>query len=327
MRCVLGLVLCTGLMPGQQTIEVAGAPAAGSYFPLEVGNRWVFRDDSRIGTAAYETWRVDRTQDVSGKTYSVFTILFADSVIGESFFRADDQGRIFVLTGSGEQLFLDARPAADPGMLRPGGSGGTYQSALGSFADTLKYTNPMGALEVETGVLGRGVGLLSSAVNMLTGSSGGFVIGRTLVEAAVAGGAIHFTAGAAGLHVGMESLTLDVTGKNVTNCVLPCYFVACGFGVPPDPPGTYKPCARARVGLENWPADASRSVRLRFLAPDRTVLYDQSVTLVAAPGEVTLTTQIPLYSAPNQPDPPGSYQLTAATDDGSAQSAVTVQIK
>src|SRR5215471_19639035 len=136
MRCVLGLVLCTGLMPAQQTIEVAGALAAGSYFPLEVGNRWVFRDDSRIGTAAYETWRVDRTQDVGGKTYSVFTILFADSVIGESFFRA-----------------------ADPGMLRPGGSGGTYQSALGSFADTLKYTDPMGALEVEAGVLGRGVGL------------------------------------------------------------------------------------------------------------------------------------------------------------------------
>jgi hypothetical protein len=181
---------------------------------------------------------------------------------------------------------------------------------------------------VENGLLGRGVGLLTSQGILETGSSGGFFTGRTLVEAAVGGGAIHFTAGAAGLHVGMESLTLDVTGKNVTNCILPCYFVACGFGFPPpDPPGTYKPCARARVALENWPADASRSVRLRFVAPDKTVLYDQPFSLVAAPGEVTLTTQIPLYSAPNQPYPPGSYQLTAATDDGSAQSAVTVQIK
>jgi len=57
------------------------------------------------------------------------------------------------------------------------------------------------------------------------------------------------------------------------------------------------------------------------------VLYDQPFTLVAAPGEVALNTEIPLYSAPNQPYPPGSYQLTAATDDGSAQSAVTVQLK
>jgi hypothetical protein len=57
------------------------------------------------------------------------------------------------------------------------------------------------------------------------------------------------------------------------------------------------------------------------------VLYDQPFTLAAAPGEVTLTTQIPLFSAPNQPYPPGSYQLNAATGDGAAQSAVTVQIK
>jgi hypothetical protein len=307
---------------------VAGALAAGSYFPLEVGNRWVYRVDSRGGTASYETWRVDRTENIDGKQYSVFSILAANGLIGESRFRADDQGRIFILTGAGDELFFDARPAADTGMLRLVGPGGSYTSPLGSFADTLKYGNFLNVFEQETGILGRGVGLFSSTRVMSTGSSGGFTSGRTLVEAVVGGGAIHFTAGAAGLHLGMESLTLDVTGKQVTNCILPCYFAACGFAGPvPDPPGTYKPCARARVGLENWPADASRSVRLRLAAPDHTVLYDQPFTLAAAPGEVTLTTQIPLYSAPNQPYPAGAYQLTAATDDGSAQSAVTVQIK
>jgi hypothetical protein len=169
--------------------------------------------------------------------------------------------------------------------------------------------------------------LLWSSQNLLTGSSGGFTNGRILVEAVVGGGNLRFTADA-GLRVGMESLTLDVTGKQVTNCILPCYFAACGLGGPqPDPPGTYKPCARARVALENWPADASRTVRLRLLAPDGTVLYNQPFDLVSAPGEVAVTTQIPLYSAPNQPYPPGVYQLTAATADGAAQSAVAVEIR
>ena len=81
---------------------------------------------------------------------------------------------------------------------------------------------------------------------MLTGSSGGFTQGRTLVEATVAG--IRFPAPAPALKLGMESLTLDVTGRHVTNCAVPCYFVACGLVPGADPPGTYKPCAQARVG-------------------------------------------------------------------------------
>jgi hypothetical protein len=328
MRAPLCLIVLAVLLPAQSSVQVAGALAAGSYFPLDAGNRWVYRVDSRGGTAGYETWRIDRTEEIGGKQYAVFTIIGSGVVLGESRFRADDQGRVFILTGTGDELFLDARAGAGPGILQPGGPGGTYTNPLGSFADTLKYSNRLDALDLETGILGRGIGLLSSTRVLETGSSGGFTSGRTLVEAVVGGGAIRFTAGAAGLHVGMENLTLDVTGKQVTNCVLPCYFAACGFAGPvPDPPGTYKPCARARVSLENWPADASRAVRLRLLAPDNTVLYDQPFTLVSAPGEVAITTQIPLYSAPNQPYPPGAYQLSAATADGAAQSAVTVVVR
>jgi len=327
MRAILMLLFLSPLVPAQQSPEVAAGLAAGSYFPLEIGDHWVYRADSRIGTGAYETWRIDRTDTANGNRYFVMGIYGVNStLVGEDWFRADDQGRIFVLTGNSDQLFLDPRLGGDPGQLNAVGQGGSYRTAVGMFSDTLIYANSDPFL-AETGQFARGVGLLWSSQTMRTGSSGGFVYGRSLVEAVVGGGAIHFTA-TAGIHVGMESLTLDVTGKKVTNCVLPCYFVACGFGpTPPDPEGTYKPCARARVSLENWPTDASLSVRLRLVAPDTTVLYDQKFALTPAPGDVTLTAQIPLYSAPNQPFPPGAYQLSASTDDGSASSALTVTVQ
>jgi hypothetical protein len=63
------------------------------------------------------------------------------------------------------------------------------------------------------------------------------------------------------------------------------------------------------------------------MAPDSTVVYDKQFTIVSAPGDAGVMTQIPLFTAPNQPLPPGSYQLTAATADGAAQSAVTVRIR
>jgi hypothetical protein len=66
---------------------------------------------------------------------------------------------------------------------------------------------------------------------------------------------------------------------------------------------------------------------VRFSSPDGTVLSDQKYTLPAAPGEVVYTTQVPLYSAPNVPFPPGAYRMSASTEDGSGQSSVTVTIR
>jgi hypothetical protein len=319
MRALITLLMVLPALPGQ---------TIGSYFPLEVGDRWVYRADDRFFTGRYETWRIDRTQSINGQQYFVLTVYTASGVTGESNFRADDEGRIYILTGNGEQLFLDPRPNGNSGQLRPGGLAGKYITTVGTFTDTLLYSNILGGgLLIENGQLGRGVGLLWSNTTMLSGSSGGFTNGRALVEAVVDGGKTHYTA-TAGLRVGMESLTLDVTGKNVTNCILPCYFVACGLGGPqPDPPGTYKPCARARVSLENWPADAGRTVHVRLIAPDKTVLSDQKYDLPNVSGEVVYTTQVQLYSAPNTPYPAGTYQLAASTEDGATQSTVNVVIK
>ena len=127
--------------------------------------------------------------------------------------------------------------------------------------------------------------------------------------------------------LGIESVNLNVGGKQVTNCAVPCYFVACGLVPGADPPGTYKPCAQARVELANWPAGASRSVRLQLLAPDGNAAYDEMLVLDASPGSSVSFVQVRLYSAPNVPLAAGAYQLVAKSGDGAAQSALAVRIQ
>jgi hypothetical protein len=313
------------LLPAQSQAVLA-ALATGAYFPLDVGDRWVYREDIREATATYQTWRVDRTETANGNTYSVIAIEGPDGFYGESWFRADSSGRVYLLTGNGDVLFLDPNIVApNSGQLQLTGSGGTVATALGTFPDTVTYTNSYG-LEIERGILARGVGLLTSTTNLETGSSGGSTLIRTLVEAEVACG-IHFPARQSSMELGMESLNLNVSGMNVTNCAVPCYFAACYLAPGADPPGTYKPCAQARVALRNWPAGQSRTVTLQLLAPGGSAAFNQTLTMDSSAGDSVTFLQVPLYSAPNVPLAPGAYRLSAATADGAAQSSVSVKIQ
>ncbi len=309
-----------------QSQAVLAGLATGSYFPLDVGDRWVYRVDYRIQTATYETWRVDRTAVVNGNTYSVIAIEGPGTFYYEVYYRADASGRVYTPTATGEQLFLDASGQMPGATLQTSGTAGSAANSLGTFPDTLAYVNLMpGNIIRETGTLARGIGLLNSTANMETGSSGGPVEIRTLVEATVAGG-IHFPAPLPAVELGIDSLTPDVSGKNVTNCAVPCYFVACYEAPGADPPGTYRPCVQARVGLAYWPAAASHTVLLQFIAPDGSTPFNSTLTLDASPTESVTFMQVPLYSAPNVPLPSGTYQLVAKSGDGSAQAALAVTI-
>ena len=325
MRLVFLFVAAVSLLPAQSQAVLA-ALATGTYFPLDVGDRWVYREDLRVATATYQTWRVDRTETQNGYTYSVIAIEGPYGFYGESWFRADSAGRVYLLTGIGDVLFMDPTIVApNAGEVQLQGPGGTVTTALGTFPDTVNYLNNISGLETETGVLARGIGLLSSTSILDTGSSGGDTMIRTLVEADVAGG-IHFPALQSSLELGMESLNLNVSGMKVTNCAVPCYFVAC-YIAGADPAGTYKPCAQARVALKNWPAAQSRTVTLQLLAPGGPAAFSQTFTMDSAAGDSVTFLQVPLYSAPNVPLAAGAYQLSAATADGAAQSTVTVRIQ
>jgi hypothetical protein len=324
MRLPILLALSAWVLCAQSPATLA-ALAASTYFPLDVGDRWVYRIDDRLVTASYQTWRIDRLVETNGAVYAVMEIEGPGAVFAESWFRADISGRIYVLSGSGERLFLDpsGQPAPDA-ELQIIGKGASAATPLGDFSDTLNYRNNMGLI-VETGTLARGVGLLSSSATMLSGSSGGFTQGRSLVEATL--GELHFETATPSVQLGIESLDLNVSGGEVTNCAVPCYFVACGLAPGADPPATYKPCVRVRVGLLNWPADRSRAVRLQLQGPDGSLAYEQTLALDASPRDSAMTVQMPLYSAPNDPLPPGTYHLTAQTVDGSSQAALAVKIR
>ena len=290
MRSVILLFVLASALAAQSTAVLA-ALSTGTYFPLDVGDRWVYRIDDRLVTGSYQTWRVDRTAEYNGTTYSVIAIEGPGTIYAESWFRADSTGKIYQPSDAGEILFLDPSGQAAPNAeLQVTGKGGGYSTSLGAFPDTLAYSNRLNSLLLETGTLARGIGLLTSNTQMLSGSSGGFTQGRTLVEATVAGG-IHFPAPSPSVQLGMESLSLNVSGQKVTNCAVPCYFVACGLVPGADPPGTYKPCAQARVGLANWPAGASRAVQVQFVAPDGAVEFNQTVNLDASPTESVIFIQ------------------------------------
>jgi len=327
MRLLLLLPLLAASAPAQSPAILA-ALATGTYFPLDTGNRWVYRIDSRVLTAGYQIWRIDRTQNFGGKTYSVMSIESADGVLGESWFRAGDDGRVYILTGAGEQLFLDPTVAPNPAaQLAVTGRSQTVTGSLGTFPDGIAYLNPStGGFEDETGTLIRGVGLMASTSVLHAGSSGGFTYGRTLIEASLAGG-IHLALAAPAIQLGVESLSLDVTNKLAPNCAVPCYFVACSLAPGADPAGTYKPCARARVSLANWPAGTNRFVDVQLLSADGAVVFDRKLAMDAAPGEAVNFLQVPLYSTPNQPFPAGTYKLVATTADAAAQSSLTIQLQ
>jgi hypothetical protein len=325
MRPLFLLFTFVSLLPAQSQ-AILTALSTGTYFPLDVGYRLVYREDTRFQTATYQTWRVDRTEAVNGNPYSVIAIEGPYNFYGGSWFRADPSGRIWHFTGAGDRLFLDpSLTAPNSSQLQLTGPSGSYPIALGTFPDTVPYLNNVDELDTERGVLARGIGLLTSTTALNTGSSGGDTMIRTLVEADIAGG-LHFPALTSAVDLGMESLYLDVTGKKVTNCAIPCYFAACGIAGA-DPAGTYKPCAQARVALRHWPATQSRTVTLQLLSPDGSSAYSSIFAVDSSSADSVSFLQVPLYSAPNQPLAPGVYQLSAATADGSAQASLKVTIQ
>ncbi len=312
---------------------IAAALLSSSYFPLQVGNEWVYRDDSRIGTADYSTQRVAGVRIIGDQAwYSVLTGDNPQTAI-ETLYRADAQGRIYQLDRNGREiLWLD--PTANPNpsaTLQILNGRGPLRNALGNFPDTLAYVNNQ-PLNRETGMFARGVGLINRRDDSPTGSSGGFVQGLDLVYARI-GGNIRFATPAISLGLSVESNDLDVSGGNVTNCALPCYFVACGLGGIVDPPGTYKPCFQARVRLENLPVQDSTTLDLDLIdAGDRSV-YHTSATVAAgqAQPDSILVRQLQLYSAPNQPVPAGAYRVQVKVKISAggdiATAAIPVQVR
>ncbi|MDP3000281.1 MAG: hypothetical protein Q8N47_22540 [Bryobacterales bacterium] len=289
------------------------------YLPLQVGNRWVYRNNSRVATSTYTTQTIVRSEERGGETWYVAAV--GDS---EIMYRTDAEGRIFRWAG-GEELLLDPHPAPRPeALLKVESRRGPTATAFGWFPAAVDY-NRMQPLLFERGTYVAGLGLVSSTSNIVAGSSGGFSNSAELVEARI-GGRLWFRQPAPALELAVESTVLEVTAKRVANCAVPCYFVACGIAGGSDPPGTYKPCFRVRVGLERQPAGV---LELALVDDRERVATRVSVPAPARPDDV-IQYQLPLYAQPNQPFPAGAYRLTArllaeGTETASASIAVRIE--
>lgn len=304
---------------------VAAGLAAASYLPLDIGNRWIYRTMSRFSTTGYGQWLVTGSEEIGGQLWFVITTTGAalQGSGGQMVVREDSSGRIFIYQNGQSSLWLDPNTPQDRSALLQIQSRSPFQNSLGAFADAVNYVQNEGLL-LDTGTFVRGIGVMSSSSTMLTGSSGGFVSGSELVEARI-DGHILFGPQAPAVELTMEAPEFDVTHGVVTNCILPCYFAACGLGSPqPDPQGTYKPCFRAGAKLSQVTGPAS--VNLDILDSSGNVLAQSSMSLLPDDGGRSEgLVQMPLYSAPNQPFPPGMYQLRATSGGSSAALAFQIE--
>ncbi len=311
-------VNCGGSVNAVESVFTTGA-----YFPLQAGNRWIFRVNTRFATSTYQTWTIDRSERIGEQTW--YVLRFNDNPAAETRLRSDSAGRIYFLTEQGEQLWLDPTPSPDPAaVVRIQSRGPANIAGLGTFPDALQYDSLQLGLIRETGTFVRGLGWVRRNVQMLTGSSGGFVHGLDLVEARI-GGMLRVAVPAPSLQLAAESLRLDVSGRQVTNCAVPCYFAACNLAPGADPPGTYKPCFQVRVGL---PAAGSADIEL--LDASGRAVYRVTRTLPPdGARDALIYEQVPLYSVPNVPFPPGNYRVgaTARLPGGEAAGSATLNIR
>ncbi len=286
------------------TSASANGLVSESFFPLETGNQWMYRFDSRIGTAAYITWTVVGQQVIGGRRYAQIATTSGNTTSAEVFIR-EEGGMLYRINGtvnnSMEELYLN------PGAA----SHAPFRNALGSYPDAA-YQTVQVPLNRETRVFIRGVGLARSRNDSLTGSSGGFVSSMELVDFRLGSGPRVEGPITPRIAVSIESAILDVTGRLLTNCALPCYFAACGLGGGvPDPPGTYKPCARTRIDAA---AEGDFQVELSLKGRDGIEVFH--LTALNSSGDTTRFIQLPLYVEGNQPLSAGVYALTAKMSRG-----------
>ncbi len=272
---------------------------AGGWFPLDVGNEWHFRRNDRVATGNHSVWRVVRKEQVNGVTWAVLSGTPTDLTR----LRTDPEGRVYTLSTAGvERLLLD------PTGLQPGIWQVTARSPIaitlaGVFSEELTWLGIVLPLARDSGRLARGVGPTYYQGDVIAGSSGGFGVGYTLLEAVIGGA--RFVPNYPAVELSLETQAVNMGVKSARNCALPCYFVAC-FGA--DSPNTYKPCIEANV--------RGAAGRLTLTDPTGATVFESP-----ANGWV----RIPLYTAPATPFPPGRYTVTATVNGSTATLPLTIE--
>lgn len=308
------------------------ALATGAWFPLQVGNQWVYRLDNRVITSAYTTWTITRTEQRGDQTYYVLSTAPGVGQPSDMLLRSDGDGRIYRIRDIAlqtEELWLDPTVNPDPSaVLKIRQRNFTYTGALGTFSGGIIYDTDQVSLIRESGTFVRGLGLVERSAVLQTGSSGGFTDGLQLVSVRIGKG-IRLATTALTFQFGAESTRLDVTNKKVTNCAIPCYFTACGIAGA-DPSNTYKPCFQARMNVQH-PLDGSGiTAEIELRDPSDRQVFQVTVPLTKSDvlADFTAFQQVPLYAKPNEPFAPGDYRLNGRLKrNGADAGSATVPVR
>jgi hypothetical protein len=305
-------VLCANTPPA-----IDQGLASGSYFPLAVGNTWVYKYNDRLITAAYVIETITNITYANDQIYYVLAQTSPPPTTTIAMLRADPNGKIYQLTNTGEQVYLDPTSA---GIA-------SYQGALGVFNDAIvPPAQILGGLIQTTSTYARGIGLVNSQSTMLTGSSGGFTESLDLVDVKVDG--FHLSVPVPKIALSIDNPNPNISNQLAPNCAVPCYFVACGIAPGADPAGTYRPCGQVRI-------DASAEVPFYYVLVE---LLDSTGTVVFESSQQSPTIsslnyiRLPLYTGqtPFTLLKPGIYSLVGSLTLGSttlATSTIPVQVQ
>lgn len=289
----------------------------GSYFPLAVGNTWVYKANSRFITASYIVWTISGTQTIGGQTYYALGQASNSPPTTIALLRAAKNGAIYQNANGVDQVYFDPNAAGNKNV--------GYSGPLGSFANAIQPASPLG-LTTTLLTYVRGIGLVNSFSVDDTGSNGGFLNSLDLIDARVDG--VHISVPAPKIDLSIENTNLDLTNQVAPNCAVPCYYPACGIGSSYDRPGMYRPCAQTRIDTSS--TTAGYTVLLQLLDSTGTPVFQQT----PQPGLNYI--RLPLFtdgggvSTPFTVLPPGDYKLVGSILNGTtpeATSSIAVHIK
>jgi hypothetical protein len=103
------------------------------WLPLQVGNCWVYRSNSRQVTSSYYTRTITRTEQSNGRTWYVLDT-------PETLLRADGEGRIYELRDGVEELLLNPLVPNDfESRLRVQARTFPANTAFGTFPGSVDY--------------------------------------------------------------------------------------------------------------------------------------------------------------------------------------------
>jgi len=132
------------------------------WIPLKVGNRWIYRINTRQITATHFTRTIVRTVQVEAFTYYV---LYSP----ETLLRADIDGRIYQRLAGRHLLLLDPSDAQSvQALLQIEGRSDQASTPFGLFPESLAYRTTA-SLRIERGTYVRGLGLLNYSAAVLAG--------------------------------------------------------------------------------------------------------------------------------------------------------------